>query len=127
MSPNAVELVRMRMTQEAHMFDECVIQRESHTANAINEPVSIYIDDLPATKCGLDMRPGSERYGGQMTRLVYDATVRLPITIMITNLDRIKVTKRFGETLAIALVFFVVGPVQRGPSGIRLLLGKVEV
>lgn len=127
MTMTATDLARMRATQEAHMFDECVIMRMTRTPNRLNELVESFTDDTGATKCGLDMRPGSERYGGQMINLVYDATVRLPIATSITNTDRIKITKRFGEVLVTALVFYVVGPIQRGPSGIRLLLKRVEI
>lgn len=127
MSIGPADLARMRATQEAHMFDLCTIQRQSHTHNALNEVVEVFTDDTVATRCGLDMRPGSERYGSQMVNLIYDATVRLPIATVITAKDRIKITKRFNETLATALVFYVVGPVQRGPSGIRLMLKRVEI
>jgi len=54
----------------------------------------------------------------------YDATVRVPIATTVDLRDRFRVTKRFGETLSSALVFDIVAPPQRGPSGIRLLLRK---
>jgi hypothetical protein len=117
----------MRATQEAHMFDECVIQHATKTPNRLNEQIESFTDATVPTKCGLDMRPGSMRWGAQQVTLVYDATMRLPIGTVIVASDRIKVTKRFSETLSTALVFFIVGPVQRGPSGIRLLLHRVEV
>jgi len=76
--------------------------------------------------CGLDMRPGSERHTAEMTVINYDATIRLPIASTPSTKDRVKVTKRFGEALAAALVYNIVGPIQRGPSGVRLLLKKIE-
>lgn len=124
---SAAELASMRATQVESLMDACVIQRHKYTANAYNEQVSSWTDDKAETACGLDMRPGSERYSNRMTTLTYDATVRLPITASVDEKDRIKITKRFGETLATALVFDIAGPVQRGVSGIRLLLRKVEL
>ena len=119
------ELTNFRSTQTNHMMDTVVRQVYSATSNSYNEDVVTYTDQT-AIDCGLDMRPGSERHTQSYTALEYDATMRLPITTTINARDRLKVTKRFGETLSTALVFEIVGPVQRGPSGIRLLLKRVE-
>jgi head-tail adaptor len=119
------ELAGFRATQTGHMMDTVVRQAYSATQNSYNEDVVTYTDQT-AIKCGLDMRPGSERHTSNYTALQYDATMRLPITTTIDARDRLKVTKRFGETLTTALVFEIVGPVQLGPSGIRLLLKRVE-
>jgi head-tail adaptor len=122
---SADELADFRTSQVGHMMDTVVRQVYSATQNSYNEDVVTYTDQT-AIKCGLDMRPGSERHTSNYTALEYDATMRLPITTTIDARDRLKVTKRFGETLTTALVFEIVGPVQRGPSGIRLLLKRVE-
>lgn len=122
---SADELTGFRATQTGHMMDTVVRQAYSATQNSYNEDVVTYTDQT-AIDCGLDMRPGSERHTSNYTALEYDATMRLPITTTINARDRLKVTKRFGETLSTALVFEIVGPVQRGPSGIRLLLKRVE-
>ena len=119
------ELTNFRSAQAGHMMDTVVRQAYSATSNSYNEDVPTYTDQT-AINCGLDMRHGSERHSSNYTALEYDATMRLPITTTIDARDRLKVTKRFGETLATALVFEIVGPVQRGPSGIRLLLKRVE-
>lgn len=124
---NAADLARMRATQEAHMFDLCVIQRYSSTPDKMNRPQPTYSDDSAGTKCGLDMRPGRKQFGSEMTLLTYDATLRLPITTMLSVNDHIKVTQRFGEPLASPEVYGIVGPIQRGPSGIRILLQRVEL
>jgi len=119
------ELTNFRSAQTGHMMDTVVRQVYSATSNSYNEDVVTYTDQT-AIDCGLDMRPGSERHTQSYTALEYDATMRLAITTTIDARDRLKVTKRFGETLTTALVFEIVGPVQRGPSGIRLLLKRVE-
>jgi hypothetical protein len=121
----AAELTGMRSAQDLHMMDVYIPQVYSRTINSFGEAIASYADGAAAI-CGLDMRPGSERYGRDNTLLEYDATLRLPIATVPDVKDRIKITTRFGETLATALVYEIVGPIQRGPSGIRLLLKRVE-
>lgn len=120
------DLTGMRAAQVAHMMDTCVFQACVETANSFNELVKTWPVDSAAVVCGLDMRSGSERWGAEKTVLQYDATIRLPITATPDVKDRVKVTKRFDETLVAPLVYDIVGPIQRGPSGIRLLLKRVE-
>lgn len=124
---SATELTGMRAAQTGHMMDTCVIQAYSRTFSDMKAPVETWTDSTSTTACGLDMRPGDERHGVQNSIVEYDATIRLPIATVIDAKDRIKVTKRFGETLGTALVFQVAGPIQRGPSGIRIRLKRVEV
>ena len=119
-------LTRMRSAAVDHMMDTCVIQTCTQTADTFGEMVETFADGS-AQVCGLDMRPGSERKGKESTVVMYDATLRLAITSTPSAKDRIKITKRYGETLSTALVFGIVGPIQRGPSGIRLQLKKLEI
>ena len=120
------ELSGMRTAQDLHMMDVYIPQAYSRTINSFGEAIVTYADGSAAI-CGLDMRPGSERYGRDNTLLEYDATLRLPVTVAPDVKNRIKITVRFGETLATPLVFEIVGPIQRGPSGIRLLLRRIEI
>lgn len=124
MTFSAGELTDMRTTQDAHMLDTCTLQTHSTTRDAYGQDVDAWTDGS-SVACGLDMRPGSERRGAKMTVVEYDATVRLPIGTTVDEKMRIKVTKRFGESIT-ALVFDIVSPVQRGPSGIRLMLRKAN-
>ena len=120
------ELTGMRAAQVAHMMDTCNLQACVQTTDSFRQKVETWPVDGADLVCGLDMRPGSERYGPDKTLLTYDATLRLPITATPDAKDRVKVTKRYGEALGVALVYDIVGPIQRGPSGIRLLLQRVE-
>ena len=120
------ELTLMREAQDSAMQDTCYIQTITGGSTAFGGEANTWADAAASIACGLDMRPGSERNRIHDTIVQYDATVRLPIAQVPDERDRIKVTKRFGETLATALVFEIVGPIQRGPSGIRLLLKKTE-
>ena len=123
---SAHDLENMRTTQEAHMMDTYVFQACVQTRSTTGALVETWPADSAASDCGLDMRPGSERDGVEMVVLTYDATLRLPITSPPNAKDRIKITKRFDENLAVPLVYNIVGPIQRGPSGIRLLLKRIE-
>ncbi len=123
---SAADLTNMRATQENHMMDTCVIQAVVQTLASDRELVDTWPADGDELACGLDMRPGTERHGVDNIILRYDAVVRLPITATPDAGDRIKITERFGEILDTALVFDVVGPIQRGPSGIRVMLNRIE-
>jgi hypothetical protein len=122
----AEDLLNMRETQTEHMMDTCVLQTVVETADTFGELVQTWPADGDEVVCGLDMRRGSERHGVDNVILEYDATLRLPITSTPDVMDRVKVTKRFDEALGTALVYDIVGPIQRGPSGIRLLLKRIE-
>ncbi len=120
------DLENMRNCNVQHCMDECHLQTCVETGDSFNELVQTWPADGDALKCGLDMRPGSERHGVDKTILSYDATIRLPITSAPAAKDRIKVTKRHGEALGAALVYDIVGTIQKGPSGVRLLLKTIE-
>lgn len=122
----ANDLINMRSAQTDHMQDECYIQALTQTTNTHGEVVNTWADSGSAIACGLDMRPGSETRGPEKTVVQYDATLRLAITNLPEETQRIRVTKRFGESIT-ALIYDIAAPVQRGPSGIRILLNKVSV
>ncbi len=122
----AEDLTNFRSAQTEHMMDTCVFQAVVETADTFGELVQTWPADSAAVVCGLDMRPGSERHGVDNVILEYDATLRLPITSTPSVKDKVKITKRFDEALGTALVYEIVGPIQRGPSGIRVLLKRIE-
>ncbi len=107
------------------MMDTCKFGTCTQTADTHGQLVETFAYGADVV-CGLDMRPGSERHGVDKTVLEFDATIRLPIASAPDPKDRVKVTKRFGEALGTELVYNIVGPIQRGPSGIRLLLKIIE-
>lgn len=120
------ELTAMRETQVSSLMDRCVIEHYGETANAYNEMIATYADGAEMW-CGLDMRPGSERHNNKLVSLVYDATVRLPLGTEVDARDRIRIVRRFGELVSGKLVYEVAGPIQRGPSGVRIFLRKAEL
>lgn len=123
----ASELQYMREVQEGHMMDSCVFQTHAFTADTYNQQVESWTDKAATIDCGLEMRPGSERRNQDMTVLTYDATLRIPIGTTVDVKERVKITKRHGETLSEALIYDIVGTEQRGASGIRLLLRRIEL
>ena len=126
MSFSTADLTNMRECQALHMMDECKIQAVVQTKNTMNELVETWPVDGAAIDCGLDPRPGLERHETDKSIINYDATLRMPYASVPTPNDRIKITKRYGTALGVPLVYDIVGPIQQGPSGIRILLKKIE-
>lgn len=122
----AADLTNMRSCQDNHMLDTCHLQAVVETADTFNQLVQTWPDDGDALVCGLEMKPGSEKHGVDNTIINYDAILRLPIATAPGVKDRVKVTKRHGEALGAALIYDIVSPIQKGPSGVRLLLKIIE-
>ena len=122
----AAELSDFRVAQDGHMLDTGNLQPITVTDDTFGQQVETWPTNSADIACGLDMRPGSERHGADKTVVEYDATVRVPIATTVDMRDHFRVTKRFGEMLTSALVFEIISPAQRGPSGIRLLLRRIE-
>ena len=122
---DANELANFRDAQSSHMMDTGYRMVRSVSANGYNEQIETFTQSSVSTMCGLEMKAGNEIDKTTMTLIEYDAVLRLPITFTIDYKDRFKVTKRFNENIT-ALTFEVVSPVQRGPSGLRVLLRRVE-
>lgn len=122
------ELADFRETQTDAMMDSCVLCPRVRTENTKGEQVDTWPDPSPAVEivCGLDMRPGSEVERQTMVVTNWDATLRMPIDTTVDQTYRIKITKRFSESIT-AIYFEAAGPVQRGPSGIRIRLKKVAL
>ena len=123
----SADLTAMREAQDGHMLDTGNVQPVTLEIDSFGQQTKTYSTNSTSIACGLDMRTGSERHGVDKVLIDYDATVRLPIGTSVTEQDRFRVTKRFGEILSTALVFDIIAPIQRGPSGIRLLLRKRDV
>jgi len=122
-----LDRANMRQAQTAHMLDRCeVLSYTAGTANEFNEYDAPTYPSIYESECGLDMRSGSERHGLDNTLVQYDATLRMPLSAPVKETDRIKILARFDEYPE-ALTYEVVSPIQRGVSGIRLLLRKVVV
>lgn len=121
------QLRHFRETQVLSLMDTFHKLTYSRTFNEYNEPIESYTEVMRDEPCGLEQKQGEERGADKNAVIVYDATLRLPITYTIDEKDRIRITKRYGERLDAPIDYQIVSPQQRGPSGIRLLLKKVSI
>lgn len=121
------DLAGMRSAQLAHMQDTCVRRAWSRSYGDYNQPIDTWTDAGGEQPCGLDPGPGSEAFGQDRATVTWDAVLRIPISDVWNVKDRVRITKRYGESLAVPIEYQVASPPQRGPSGMRLLLVKVEV
>lgn len=120
------DLTLMREAQTDHMMDECYIQALTQTFNSFGEEINSWADSGAAIACGLEMQAGSETREDDKTVVMYDAILRIAITDVPAETKRIRVVKRHGETLSTPIVYEIRSPIQRGPSGNRILLNKVS-
>jgi hypothetical protein len=116
----------MRKVQEDHMQDTGYRLVHSRSFNSMNEPIDTWTAEASSTKCGIEMKSGDETDKETMTLIHYDAILRLPIDKAIDPIDRFRLTSQNGETIT-SIDYEIVSPVQRGPSGSRILLKKVLV
>jgi len=104
------------------MQDECEILERSSAVDGYGNPKP-YHTVISTTDCGFQhIRPREVLGTGKLAMI--DAQLRLPIATAIGSHDRVRATKRFGEILGNAEVYEIVGPAQRGPSGLVLSLRK---
>jgi hypothetical protein len=58
----------------------------------------------------------------------FDAQLRLPINTVISGVDRVRITHRFGVMLLnIGVEYELIGEPMRGPSGLVLKLRSTEL
>lgn len=121
---SAAELACMQTTQEAAMMDTCdlLVRDETDRADEYGMPVANWV--IQATvACGLDMRPSQEARNAEAK--LFDARLRLPIETDFSQVDRVRITHRFGVMLEAPLEYEIIGQAQRGPSGLRVELRGV--
>ena len=125
-APTTGQLSRMQAANVAAMWDTCYrLVYAAGTPDAYGQPTpATYTAAATALVCGLDQQASTELLPGTQVPL-FDARLRLPVATTITHLDRIKVTKRYGASLAAALYYTIIGEPRRGPSGLLLDLNTV--
>jgi hypothetical protein len=121
------ELTRMQAANLSAMWDTChIMTRVAGAVDDYGHPAITWTESITDTPCGLDLRNSYEVLGSTQV-LVFDARARLPFGTIVTNLDRIKVTARYGVALGTALLFEIVGPPRQGPSGVQVDLKTATV
>jgi len=117
------ELSGMQGTQESAMMDRCtILVYTSRGSDEYGMPVTLWVEGANVA-CGLDMAPRREwnapAGAGDQTQVeAGEARIRLPIDTEISNLERIRITHRFGEMLLTPLEYELIEGVRRGPSGL---------
>lgn len=120
------ELERMQGAQAQAMMDQCdlLIKFKTDRIDEYGHPISEWVT-AATLACGLDLRASREMINAEA--YVYDARLRLPIDTLITRIDRVRVTHRYGVLLETALDFDLVGEPRRGPSGLLMDLRTVTL
>jgi len=114
----------MRSTQDGAMQDTCRIGAYTSADDGYNLPTPTYVygDEVV---CGLDLMRSQEQHASGEVPVI-DAILRLPIGTVIDERDRIRIEQRYNEEITVPQVFEIEGPVDRGPSGLRLDLRLVD-
>jgi hypothetical protein len=105
------------------MFDRCdLLVRDASETDPYGLPLVTWLD-AGVSPCGLDIRASREMVNAEAH--VYDARLRLPFGTQISNIDRVRITHRYGNLMATPLVYDLIGDVRQGPSGILVDLRSV--
>lgn len=110
------EISRMQTTQQGSLHETVVVQRYSSVADSYGNPTPTYTDQAAISGGLRFMTPREVQRTGEVP--IIDAELRLPISTVLDDRDRIKITHRYGTALAIVWVFELVAPPKRGPSGL---------
>lgn len=120
------QLDHMRERQDLSLMDTCHRLVYTETTNDYNEVIKTWPENTTDIKCGLEQKQGQEVQADKNTVVSYDAIIRLPLLTAFDIKDKIRITKRFGEAIT-PIDYEIASPIQRGPSGIRLLLKDVTI
>ena len=109
------ELADMQEAQEGHMMDTCILVQviDSDDVDSMGHPLTGDVET--ESECGLDQTASKEWLNAEAR--VYDAKIRLPIDTDISNVDHLRITKRFGVAVD-ELRYEFLGDPMRGPSGL---------
>ena len=121
----ATELARMQGTQDSAMQDTCVIMAYGETTDEWGNPLPYYTARA-AQACGFrSFSPQEVQEAGLVPTIL--AELRLPVATVLDPRDQIRITKRYGSTLATVEEYEITGPIRMGPSGIQVNLQAVTL
>lgn len=116
--PSSYVMAYVSGAQQAYMLDRAVVRRYQITGSSddYGTPEIAYIDG-PELVCSFDdQRAKEQRTTAQVD--THDAIIRLPVDTVITNLDRILLTRRMDTALSPTVEYEIDGEIKRGPFGI---------
>lgn len=120
------QLAHFRERQLLSLMDVCRHLAYSVILDDYNSPIPTWTEIDTDIPCGLEQLSGDEHGRSADTLTQYDAVIRLAISENWDVRDKIVVIKRYGEEIT-PITYQIVSPIQRGPSGIRMLVKKVDV
>lgn len=121
------ELAGMRDVQKTYMPDACQIGTVHESQDTIGQPVPEPPSYSVETPCGLQMTGGLQRNEfrtAEGTVVYADAKLRLPYDAVVSVMDVVKITKRYGAVVT-PIVYEVMGAPLSGPTGIVCYLRQV--
>lgn len=119
---STTELERLQATQDSAMQDECILLQYVAGSGDYGYGQPTYTTGATVA-CGLNHKAREVMEDTQV--VLTDAVLRLPIGTAVDNLDRVKITKRYGVAIT-PETYEVIGQPDRGPSGIVLNLRRVS-
>jgi len=123
---SATELSRMRASAEETMNDLCIISRYlPDEADAFNVRKDNWEDDAEEVICGFKIAQNKEAMEGSEVVMI-DAELRLPYDVEFGRRDKVRLTYRLGEFVAVAdqQTFRIVGQPIHGHAAVVLKLVK---
>ena len=116
----------MASTQEDAMMDTCQHLQRFTEVDDYNNAKPTYIA-AESYSCGLDEAPKDREAMDGTQVVMMDAKLRMSIDVdgVIANVDRLRITHRFGVALTTPRDYEIIGAPRRGPSGLIFALRKV--
>ena len=120
---NSAMLARIQRDAVSSMNDMCeLLAYGTGAVDAYGKPVSTYAV-IGTSACGVEHanaigeggRPSEALGKTEVPRMTRQ--LRLPLTVDVNHLARVRVTHRYGVALVAPELYEVVGLPQRGPSG----------
>lgn len=120
------ELEAITATVEDSMLDLCTIDAYTEEAGELNEPLVTYVSGRP-TACRYRATTGVSRPGSGYELAGIDGVLHLPLDTVITNRDRVTITRRFGQRLTSVHTYDVVGDPSPGIASLEVKLQEMHL
>ena len=106
-NPPSAEILQGIADMEETMLDTCIVHTRADAAeDEYGMPAAAWTDSDP-TRCGYRTANRREVLGIAQA-LVFDSALRLPVGVVISNLDQVSVNHRMGMALPSPLRFKIV-------------------
>lgn len=120
------ELAQMRADRESLFMDECQVHRklDDDTPESVNQ-WGYAEDNFPETEttpCQYNPQMGRESDAYATETIQADASVILPVSVVVRNIDRVSITKQHGLALPEPINYLVVSLPRMARSGMEVLL-----